>query len=228
MNEYGNVLKRVKEYRNDSRWSQDQISEKMGMTQDRYSDIENGHTKISYQDMLAFDGLGLSVNRLVSGKEYGNCDLFDEDIPALDWTKYHDGKEIFLKMTAELMLYFLKKKSDDTKKPETIQLLELTVKFWDEFSMVRIVRERLNYSQDQMATELGIAIRTLRKLERENSFPDAELLHQLYQMSHYEPVLFTEVPDRKFMIVQQAWKLLSKEQHQKMTEFLQHLQECVR
>lgn len=226
MSNYDEMLKRIKLYRQKTGLFQEQIGEKLGLSQESYSYMENGETKISYEAMLLLENMGLSVDYLVSGNEYGNKN--DELQDSLDNFENSDEKEFVLKLVAELTLIHIRRNKCEEGMFSPVRLLSDTIKHWDDFSMVRIVREEAEYSQYVMADKLGISVKKYRELERENRFPDGEILMQLYEISGYEPSLFLGTSGRKQVIVGRVWKLLDGKDKEKILDFIEYMKSMFR
>lgn len=226
MSNYDEMLKRIKLYRQKTGLFQEQIGEKLGLSQESYSYMENGETKISYEAMLLLENMGLSVDYLVSGNEYGNKN--DELQDSLDNFENSEEKEFVLKLVAELTLIHIRRNKCEEGMFSPVRLLSDTIKHWDDFSMVRIVREEAEYSQYVMADKLGISVKKYRELERENRFPDGEILMQLYEISGYEPSLFLGTPGRKQVIVGRVWKLLDGKDKEKIMDFIEYMKSMFR
>lgn len=74
-----------------------------------------------------------------------------------------------------------------------------------------------------MAEKIGVGIKKYREIERENRYPDAEMLLSFYNMSGYQPMLFLNFYDRRLMSIKQVWNLLTKEEKVLMTEFIENI-----
>lgn len=221
MHHYKDMLERIKQYRKNVGLQQSHLGDKLEISQEAYSYIENGESKISYEAMMVFDNMGLSVNKLVTGKEYpSECREFEEAIATIC---DENRREWMLKLVAELILICLKRDIYLMKDTNSIELLQYTVKFWDEFSMIRIVRAQQGCSQMVLAEKMGVSIKKYRKLEREIRYPDAEILLRLYAISGYEPALFVRKENRKELIMMKAWRLLVSEDKKRVKEFIKYL-----
>ena len=76
--------------------------------------------------------------------------------------------------------------------------------------MMRFVRSELKLNQIDMAERLGLGIKKYRTLERENIYPDTEMLLYLYNISHYQPALFMNMSGRKLQIIKSVGKFHSE------------------
>lgn len=221
MTNYEAMLNRLKLYRKQNGLLQRQMAEKLHSTQECYSYLENGETKISYENVMQLNDMGLSVNYLISGNE-NVIEAKDLD-NVLKGIRDIETREFILKVILELIVRFLGKKEYASDNKTEIDLLKKTLKYWDDFSMIQIVREQLNVSQSVMADKLHVSVKKYRELEKQKRFPDAELIMILYDLSGYEPDLFVDSSDRKYMIARKTWKLLNPNDAGKLIKIAKEL-----
>ena len=105
-------------------------------------------------------------------------------------------------------------------------LLKALCNSWHDFSMLRFVRSSLKLNQIDMAERLGLSIKKYRALERENIYPDAEMLLYLYNISHYQPALFMNMSDRKLQIIKSVWENFTLEKRAVLLECVASLAKC--
>lgn len=208
MSSYEEMLKRLRAYRKSIGLRQRQIGEIFGVSQELYSYIESGTIKITDDNLKALFGIGLNVDYLLTGKEY---DYTAEELDSVLDGMNGDNRKFAVKLLAEVMVEKAEHRSP-AEMPEdaarSIRLLAAALQSWDNFSMVNYVREDNGCSQLDMVQKLGIGIKKYREIERENRYPDAELLLNLYNMSGYQPMLFMNIRDRKLLAVKMIWSTL--------------------
>lgn len=222
MGNYQDVLKRMNAYRKKIGATQKQIGEKLGLSQEQYSYLENGITKITDKNLKELLRTGWNIDYIITGTEYINDRTELDDV----FAGFHDEKmkEFVMKLLAEVLLekgrsHCSAEHGEEEKR--SLELLGAVVKSWDDFSMSLFVREHLQLSQILMAERIGVGIKKYREIERENRYPDAEMLLSLYNMSGYQPILFLNFYDRRLMSIKQVWKLLSQGEKEVMLEFIQ-------
>ena len=186
MGDYTDVLKRLVLYRKLLGLSQRELAVKVGLSQEQYSYIENGRVLINSCLLIKFDSVGLSVDTLIAGKTYNyKAHRLESAISSIT---AGETKNFILKLLVEIIVNDFRKISDAMT--DNILLLEALSRSWDNFSMLRFVRSGLKLNQIDMAEHLGLGIKKYRALERENIYPDAEMLLFLYDISGCQPSLF--------------------------------------
>ena len=228
MGNYQDVLKRMTAYRKKIGATQKQIGEKLGLSQEQYSYLENGITKITDKNLKELLRTGWNIDYIITGIEYKNDRTELDDV----FVDFHDKetKEFVMKLLAEVLLQKGRtacwaEQNEEAKR--SLDLLEAIIKSWDDFSMILFVREHLQLSQILMAERIGVGIKKYREIERENRYPDAEMLLTFYNMSGYQPILFMNFYDRRLMSIKQVWKLLSQKEKTEMLEFIHWIKEVL-
>lgn len=212
MGKYEYVLERLAEFRKSLNLTQAEMAEKLNISQEQYSYLENGKVKITAEMLHVFSKMGLSVNYLITGREErGTGSRFAGMFEAA-------GNEEYKRKMKRLMVYLLnlifisgapERVNENDNGRDLLQYLE---KCGGDFSMILYVRTKFHLSQIAMADELGVGIKKYRKLEKELIYPDAELLFVLWQKSGCQPILFLDICDRELYIIDLFWNMLSEEQ----------------
>lgn len=182
------VINRLVEYRNQEGLLQNEMGEKMGVTQSHYCKIESGLSIISGKSLHYFDEAGGDMLWLLTGKKSSNgvldnyflkCTLENERlrlIQALLW-----GTEEGLRISQIEMDISLQKSyrllSYDSLKNGLV---------WEK------IRELEGLTQIQMARILEIDIKRYRKIEKEEIEEDAAILCTLYSKLHYSPMIIMD------------------------------------
>lgn len=227
MSKYEYVLERLIQFRKSLEMTQAQMAEKLNISQEQYSYLENGKVKITAELMKSLTGLGLDINYLITGKNSEGTDKNQIRI-IFETVKNTEYQNKMIRLLVYLLNLVLIKEKDDTEEDNNQRLLGYLEKHWDDFSMILYVREQLHYSQLTMADELGLGIKKYRKLEKELIYPDAELLLEIYKKSKYPPILFLDICDRKLYIMDLLWRKLSEEQKATIKDIFYNVEQCCR
>ena len=224
MSDYDEMLKRLQAYRKSLGLKQRQICKTVGVTQEQYSYLENGLVKLTDDNLKALYGIGLDLDYLITGKEY---DYTAEDLDILLSEFEESHKDFVMKMIAEVIVEKWSRGSLRQDMPEealkNVHLLSAALQSWDRFSMVEFVREDSNFSQFDMMQKLGIGIKKYRALEKEERYPDAELLLNLYSMSGYPPAMFMNISDRRLLAIKTIWIMLKSKEKKDIIKVVKQL-----
>lgn len=224
MSDYNGVLKRLAAYRKRLGMTQEQIAGKINISQEQYSYLENGITKITDRDLKGLFELGWNIDYIITGTE--DCDGESKLEGVFDGFCDEAGKDFAMKLCAEIMIEKAEKcrlaeKEDGLR--ETLVLLQDMVEAWQHFSMSRHVRKKLRISQLIMAEKLGVGIKKYREIEREIRYPDAEMLLSFYEMSGYPPVLFLELQDRRMLVLGRVWNAFEEKEREELLGFIEYM-----
>ena len=227
MGNYDDMLKRLVTYRKSLGLLQKQIGGLIGLSQEQYSYLESGTTKITDKNLKAFSDVGMNIDYLLTGKNYDySAEELDEVLGEFDGT----DRNFAMKMLAEVIVERFDR-IDITEREnvaeKNIRLLTAISQSWNDFSMINFVREEQNCSQIEMAQRLGIGIKKYRDIERENRYPDAEILVNLYSMSGYQPTLFMNVQDRRLMAIKMIWVALKSDEKKNIINFIKAIKKLV-
>ncbi len=222
MSNYQDVLRRLAAYRKRIGMTQIQLAEKMDISQEQYSYLENGVTKLTGRNLNILLQSGWNIDYIITGDEFDSGKTELEE--AFDSFGEGKEKEFIMKLCAEIMIeragkYYTPKK----KVQENLILLEAMLKSWRRFSMIYFVRQRMDLTQIAMAEKLGVGIKKYRELEREVRYPDAEMLLGFYDMSGYRPMLFLNFYDRRLLLIKQIWSMLTSKEKKIMLEFVRYM-----
>ncbi|MGN0407893.1 MAG: helix-turn-helix domain-containing protein [Bacteroides sp.] len=227
MGNYDDMLKRLVTYRKSLGLLQKQIGGLIGLSQEQYSYLESGTTKITDKNLKAFSDVGMNIDYLLTGKNYDySAEELDEVLGEFNGT----DRNFAMKMLAEVIVERFDR-IDITEREnvaeKNIRLLTAISQSWNDFSMINFVREEQNCSQIEMAQRLGIGIKKYRDIERENRYPDAEILVNLYSMSGYQPTLFMNVQDRRLMAIKMIWVALKSDEKKNIINFIKAIKKLV-
>ena len=228
MNNYDEMLKRLRAYRQGLGLKQRQICEAIGMTQEQYSYIENGFIRITDSHLRVFHSMGLDLNYLITSKKY-NYAAEDFDILLNEFKE--PQRNFVMKIIAELLVEKWERKDfpqDMTKNViKRIQLLSAVLDLWNSFSMLELVRNEQGISQVEMMQKLGVGIKKYRLLEREEEFPDADILLSLYDISGYPPIMFMDIYDKRLLAVKAVWVMAKAKYRSDIARFVMPLKDIL-
>ncbi len=202
MSEYEYVLDRLIQFRKELNLTQLEMADKLNISQEQYSYLENGKVKITAEVLGQLAELGLDINYLITGEVSEK--LCDNKLSQMFEAAENHERAAELKRVFCSMLCLLGGETSGNKSRNQ-RLLEYLDKHHDDFSMVLYVREELEYSQIRLANELGLGIKKYRKLEKGSIYPDAEVLSELYHKAKYSPLLFLDICDREMYIMDLFW-----------------------
>lgn len=188
MNEsYQNVLQRLKEERKRMKWSQEQISRQLRMSQSHYSKVELGKRRFTYYEVQYLYGLDVDAHYIFTGQKSGteqeiyfsNCDYRE-----LDFYMH------ILAYVAEY-LYGVRRLSNwETVYKELKYIGYITAPDRINDNSLFVLRRAIECSQKKMAEKLGVDIKKIRSMENGESLPDSEILWNLYQFFRIPPAVF--------------------------------------
>ena len=228
MNNYDEMLKRLRAYRRSLGLKQRQMCKAIGVTQEQYSYIENGFIRITDSHLRVFHSMGLDLNYLITGKKY-NYAAEDFDILLNEFKE--PQRNFVMKIIAELLVEKWERKDfpqDMTKNViKRIQLLSAVLDLWNSFSMLELVRNEQGISQVEMMQKLGVGIKKYRLLEREEEFPDADILLSLYDISGYPPIMFMDIYDKRLLAVKAVWVMAKAKYRSDIARFVMPLKDIL-
>lgn len=228
MNNYDEMLKRLRAYRRSLGLKQRQMCKAIGVTQEQYSYIENGFIRITDSHLRVFHSMGLDLNYLITSKKYNYA---AEDFDMLLNEFEEPQRNFVMKIIAELLVEKWERKDfpqDMTKNViKRIQLLSAVLDLWNSFSMLEFVRKEQSFSQFEMMKRLGVGIKKYRLLEHEEEFPDADILLSLYDISGYPPIMFMDIYDRRLLAVKAVWIMAKAKYRSDIARFVMPLKDIL-
>lgn len=188
MNEtYQSVLKRLKEERTEKKWSQEQISKQLRMSQSHYSKVELGKRRFTYYEVQYLYGLQLDAHYIFTGQRGGteqetffsNCDYRE-----LNFYMH------ILAYVAEYLYTVRRLENWEPVYKEMKYIGYITAPDRINDNALFALRRAVEYSQQKMAEKLGVDIKKIRSMENGDSLPDSEILWNLYQFFRIPPAVF--------------------------------------
>lgn len=221
-NEYKAFLKRLVQYRIRLNMTQEIISEKLGITQSQLSKQELGKTIVPYRSLVEFMKLGWDVDYLLTGK--GSLCKESELTKILGKTdeKYY---KTMLEFMAWILAAGVKKSVSVLSTEEKCEISILKMKSSNNInkSIIYEIRKTRGEAQMVMAEKLGVNIKKYRALERQQVYPDAELLLGIYQMTGCKPSLFLTTKHIEKVIIDDLWERIDLENRNEIIEIISHI-----
>ena len=188
MNEsYQNVLQRLKEERKRKKWSQEQISRQLRMSQSHYSKVELGKRRFTYYEVQYLYGLDVDAHYIFTGQKSGTeQEVFFSNCDYRELNFYMH----ILAYVAEY-LYVVRRLSNwETVYKELKYIGYITAPDRINDNSLFALRRAVECSQQKMAEKLGVDIKKIRSMENGESLPDSEILWNLYQFFRIPPAVF--------------------------------------
>ncbi|MBD5499171.1 MAG: helix-turn-helix domain-containing protein [Lachnospiraceae bacterium] len=188
MNEsYQNVLQRLKEERKRKKWSQEQISRQLRMSQSHYSKVELGKRRFTYYEVQYLYGLDVDAHYIFTGQKSGTeQEVFFSNCDYRELNFYMH----ILAYVAEY-LYVVRRLSNwETVYKELKYIGYITAPDRINDNSLFALRRAVECSQQKMAEKLGVDIKKIRSMENGESLPDSEILWNLYQFFRIPPAIF--------------------------------------
>lgn len=225
-NMYDEFLRRVEQYRLLYKMTQEEVSNKIGITQSQFSKMELGKTIFPNYVLKSLSDMNWDIDYLITGKETPKQS--SEIIEILNQYET-ENREEFL----QLILWTLKqgihkqKKEIDSEIKCEMQVLFCRNNHEKSTSLLYEVREVLGLSQHAMAEKLGVNIKKYRMLEKEIIQPDAELLVQIYKISRCKPTLFLYKERMEEAIINDLWTAVRPEIRNELITFLKQAEQLL-
>ncbi len=215
MSGYEYVLERLAQFRKGMNLTQLQVAEKLGISQEQFSYFETGKVKITAEILVKLAALGFDINYIITGELYREPE--DRTVSKIfDNLCENERKNEYRCLFCCLLCLFGETSRDAKTKNQ--RLVEYLDKHHNDFSMICFVRDELNINQIPLANELGLSVKKLRRLEKGEIYPDAEVLYELCQRSEYSPLLFLDICDREMLIMELFWNEITKECREKLCD----------
>mgnify|MGYP001048591754 FL=1 len=172
---YNAVLERLKEERKRWNWTQEEMSQKLWLTQGHYNKIENGFKRLSYRQLHRLYGIGVDIYYIITGKR--NNGQFDKEI-----FKNCDDLEAYAlcQITYAVLRVLIQKRRNSCEVERRIINTNYILSnkatgksFWV------LLRESNDLKQEQMARVLGINIKKFLILERGLFLSYSEIIYMV-------------------------------------------------
>ena len=218
---YERFLRRMIQYRDKMKMSQQDVGELFGKTQSQLSKMELGKTVFSYQILESLLNDGWDIDYMITGKTQAPTgrdltDYLEQNIGGA----WRDIKEVLLWIIG---VEFRKDGGlpDEESRCE-YNMLKLLLNGEVYVSALAAVRDLSGTTQIEMAERLGVDIKTYRDFEKNKNYPDAELLTKIYEISFCRPSIFFYHDDMERYLLNGLWNRLSEDRKKEALEYLDY------
>ncbi len=223
---YNKVLQRLSAYRKQMGITQEEMGEKMGITQSHYSKLEQGKKLISGAELLKLWDAGIDFDYFFTGDMRGKTELdgFLERYPS------PDRQDLLLVIISGIYLCIRQSAptSERAFQEKQIQLLFFRVLNLQQKEMIwQDIRFLNGKSQLEMAELLGINIKKYRKIEKGQQLADSEVLTMLYAQMGIPPSIILDAGNAEAAVLNHLWKGLDQKQKEYLLDIIQRTAELV-
>lgn len=217
-NAYSDFLKRLIEYRNSLCMTQKQVASQFNISQGQYSKLESGEIRMSNQVLNRMREDGWDIRYILDGKRQpdGFGKLYEI---------CHADKTVRETEILRLLAWCLESVAQNAVLPQEmlseLRLLKLRLQEDSSESVLYLCRKLLEKSQEQMAMQLGLGIKTYRKYEQNQREMSVDMVMQLSALTKCRSTVLLFSEYMEWNLIQYIWSGLPpvvQECVQKMTE----------
>ena len=224
---YEEFLKRLVQYRIRLNRTQETISRQLGITQSQLSKQELGKIIVPYKSLVSFMKMGWDVDYLLTGKSFRR-----EESKLTDML--NDVEEVNYKPMLEFIAWTLargiEKSASGLSMEDQCEICILKMKCNEDTdeSIMYEIRNIAGEAQIAMAERLGVNIKKYRALEKEQVFPDAELLLGIYEITGCRPSLFLMDDHIEDVIIDDLWSRVDSERRKEILAIISQVEQFMR
>ena len=224
---YEEFLKRLVQYRIRLNMTQETISRQLGITQSQLSKQELGKIIVPYKSLVSFMKMGWDVDYLLTGKSFRR-----EESKLTDML--NDVEEVNYKPMLEFIAWTLargiEKSASGLSMEDQCEICILKMKCNEDTdeSIMYEIRKIAGEAQIAMAERLGVNIKKYRALEKEQVFPDAELLLGIYEITGCRPSLFLMDDHIEDVIIDDLWSRVDSERRKEILSIISQVEQFMR
>ena len=224
---YEEFLKRLVQYRIRLNMTQETISRQLGITQSQLSKQELGKIIVPYKSLVSFMKMGWDVDYLLTGKSFRR-----EESKLTDML--NDVEEVNYKPMLEFIAWTLargiEKSASGLSMEDQCEICILKMKCNEDTdeSIMYEIRKIAGEAQIAMAERLGVNIKKYRALEKEQVFPDAELLLGIYEITGCRPSLFLMDDHIEDVIIDDLWSRVDSERRKEILAIISQVEQVIR
>lgn len=191
MSDYSNFLHRLSAYREKMNLTQEKMAELFGVHQSHYGRYEAGSRVIGFESLKTFEKNGGDLFQLLTG-----CERVDGPVgEMLTKCTTTEGKTKLLGLLVWGIEFggWLDNRSQDESASamrKCIRLMELKEGRYSLWEGIRKVEDK---TQIELAELLNIEVKRYRRIEKEEIYPDMEVLCTLYDKLQYSPQMFFDM-----------------------------------
>ncbi len=204
---YEKTLNRLIAYRKSLRLTQEQMAEKLGMTQTNYSKIECNAITITNENFCKMREIGIDTDYMVTGIKYEKTVL--DDYFAMCPEK---KRPYFIELIVSYVNMFSRKNDKIFSHNEVavlnfcLERMEKTKpKHMEDETIWKFLRRKYGYSQEKMTALMDINSKTYRSIEYGEIKPSALVLCNLYAEFGYYPSLVEDMKKNYLLLVNRMW-----------------------
>ncbi len=220
---YEKFLLRFVRYRQQKGMTQKETGCILGINQSQFSKLELGKVIISYKDLKALMEAGWDVDYLLTGKKSLFCGPELNKMISLPIEE--KGKGELLSVLVWLLEQGIDKSSINISfetKCE-LQILKKRAKDKDSKTILHEVRQIIGMAQIPMSEKLGVNIKKYRMLEKEQAYPDAELLLRIYEETGCKPSLLLGIAHIEEKIISDLWNQIAPDVQKKILPLVEQV-----
>lgn len=218
---YRETLNRLIAYRKKLSLTQEEMADKLGMTQTNYSKIERNAINITNDQFQKMKEAGIDTDYMVTGVESVKTELdkyFDMCPP--------DKRPYFINVVVACVNMFAKKSERIFCHNEVsvlnfcIERMEKQPQSKETETIWEFIRRKYGYSQEKMTGLMDVNSKTYRAIEHGESKPSVEVLCNLYNEFGIFPSLVDEEEKNYLLLVNRIWLQLPKKDKAKIEEMI--------
>lgn len=212
--DYAKMLERFAKYRKSLALVQSDVSESLGVTQSRFSKGESGRESISNNLLSGLYEGGWDIDFVVTGIEFKKKKQSFRDA-LID---FEEDDEVFM------MIYWAMANLCKFHYDFDVYSLELNLlKFLclnENVTVFEAIRHVKGINQLDYAEMLNVTIKKCRNLEKGDSYPNADMIKNLFDMFGCRPTLLLEVDGLKWNIIENIWNNIAPEDEKTLVNFV--------
>ncbi len=203
-NHYEEFLRRLVQYRVQLHLTQENLSQKLDITQSQLSKQELGKTIVNYKSLVRLMNMGWDIDYLFTGNQSVRK---PSELTALLEGSETSQRGAMLEFIAWVLDKGIKQSVQELSVEEKceISILKMKSSQSENESIMYEIRKLSGEAQIPMAEKLGVNIKKYRALERRQIDPDAELLLGIYEATGCKPSLFLTTDRIENLIIDDLW-----------------------
>lgn len=224
---YEEFLKRLVAYRNRLNMTQEMTSKALGITQSQLSKQELGKIIVPYKSLACLMKMGWDVDYLLTGKSFrretSELSIMLHDVDGINYRS-------MLEFTAWMLARGIEKSASGLSLEEKCEICILKMKCDEDAdeSIMYEIRKIAGEAQIAMAEKLGVNIKKYRALEKEQVYPDAELLLGIYRITGCRPSLFLMTDHVENVIIDDLWDRIDPERRKEILAIITRVGQFIR
>lgn len=226
-NHYEEFLRRLVQYRVRLHLTQENLSQKLEITQSQLSKQELGKTIVTYKSLVRLMNMGWDIDYLFTGSRSVRK---PSELTALLEGSEASHRESMLEFIAWVLDKGIKQSVQELSVEEKceISILKMKSSNSENKSIMYKIRKLSGVAQIPMAEKLGVNIKKYRALERRQIDPDAELLLGIYEATGCKPSLFLTTDRIENLIIDDLWNQILPEKQKEILAIASQIDKFLR